>query len=322
MTTCAHHTCNETIPEHTGPGRPRKYCSKTCAMRAAETERTRTKTCTLDGCNKPLQARGLCSTHYNQQHQPNRHKKVTVTCACCGVDVVKDAANAKRYKNVYCSMACRDIKRTGRGPATDLPEDHWARWYGVADALYTRTCVACGATFVTPWESKIRCHRDCDGQSDMARFTAGSCGECGSTFVAETNGSPIVYCSLRCARRVAKRRRRARQYNAPGDFTYTQVMRQYQRQGYVCAYCKEHRGLPDPEHVIPLSRGGRNDMSNLVAACRVCNSAKGDMTITEWVADRVRRGLPTLPIDLTQAPYLHLHLREPEGKAYRLALAA
>jgi len=36
------------------------------------------------------------------------------------------------------------------------------------------------------------------------------------------------------------------------------------------------------DHVIPWSRGGSHRPQNLVAACRRCNSSKGNKTIPEW----------------------------------------
>lgn len=37
------------------------------------------------------------------------------------------------------------------------------------------------------------------------------------------------------------------------------------------------------EHVVPKSRGGSNDISNLRIACLTCNVAKNDWTYTEVV---------------------------------------
>lgn len=68
------------------------------------------------------------------------------------------------------------------------------------------------------------------------------------------------------------------------------------QQKWLCAYC----GLPmskrrypwHPErvatldHVLPVSRGGRNQRGNLVAACFGCNQAKGAMTGDEFRATR------------------------------------
>ena len=47
-----------------------------------------------------------------------------------------------------------------------------------------------------------------------------------------------------------------------------------------CAYC----GDPNPtgkDHIIPKSRGGSNDKSNLVWCCVICNSRKGARTPEE-----------------------------------------
>lgn len=117
---------------------------------------------------------------------------------------------------------------------------------------------------------------------------------------------------------------RARENNAPGEFRFSEIMRLYIKQGKVCAYCERAvDGLPDPEHVMPLSRGGRNDVSNLVAACRLCNSDKCDLTLEEWAIDRLRRGLkPMRMLDVTSPTFSHLMLTQPDRPASRHALAA
>jgi hypothetical protein len=35
------------------------------------------------------------------------------------------------------------------------------------------------------------------------------------------------------------------------------------------------------DHIIPLSKGGRSDWSNLVTACSRCNSSKGSQTLEQ-----------------------------------------
>lgn len=55
------------------------------------------------------------------------------------------------------------------------------------------------------------------------------------------------------------------------------------RDGYMCMYC----GKDFPEHMLtrdhlrPLSQGGRDCWSNVVAACKSCNHAKGARTPEE-----------------------------------------
>lgn len=57
----------------------------------------------------------------------------------------------------------------------------------------------------------------------------------------------------------------------------------FERDGYECVYCGDDvRSDPQCDHIFPISRGGRNDLSNLATACRPCNSSKGDKTPEEW----------------------------------------
>lgn len=52
------------------------------------------------------------------------------------------------------------------------------------------------------------------------------------------------------------------------------------RDGFKCVYCSDHRNLT-LDHLIPKSRGGKNDWFNLVTCCDPCNKKKGDKTPEE-----------------------------------------
>jgi len=49
------------------------------------------------------------------------------------------------------------------------------------------------------------------------------------------------------------------------------------RDRHVCAYCGDHfpEGELTVEHIHPVSRGGRHEWTNVVTACRSCNTRKG-----------------------------------------------
>jgi 5-methylcytosine-specific restriction endonuclease McrA len=66
-----------------------------------------------------------------------------------------------------------------------------------------------------------------------------------------------------------------------------------------CAYCRRS-GQMTIDHVVPLSRGGRHSISNLVPACRSCNKQKGSLTISEW----------------RLAPHLKSKVRNPQGLSW------
>lgn len=48
-----------------------------------------------------------------------------------------------------------------------------------------------------------------------------------------------------------------------------------------CFYCGGPGGTVD--HVIPLSRGGRHSIGNMVPSCHPCNMRKGSFLLIEWV---------------------------------------
>lgn len=54
--------------------------------------------------------------------------------------------------------------------------------------------------------------------------------------------------------------------------------RLFVRDRHVCAYCGSHFVELDltVEHILPVSRGGRHDWTNVVTACRSCNTRKGN----------------------------------------------
>ncbi len=54
----------------------------------------------------------------------------------------------------------------------------------------------------------------------------------------------------------------------------------FKRDNYQCQYCGTPKDLT-LDHLIPKSKGGKSSWTNLVTACRHCNSKKGDFTPEE-----------------------------------------
>jgi len=65
----------------------------------------------------------------------------------------------------------------------------------------------------------------------------------------------------------AHRQRRARRFRLPV----------FERDDYTCVYCEQRFDLSylTVDHKTPKSQAGDNDLSNLLTACRSCNSRKG-----------------------------------------------
>ena len=84
-------------------------------------------------------------------------------------------------------------------------------------------------------------------------------------------------------RRAKDQAYRARRAVAAGVFTGKQWLALTIAFGGACGYCGEVRPL-EPEHRIPLSRGGDNSIANIIPACRRCNARKATRTEAEFRA--------------------------------------
>lgn len=79
-------------------------------------------------------------------------------------------------------------------------------------------------------------------------------------------------------------RRRAREVNAEGSHTKTDIERQYKAQAGNCWWCgKPLNGKYHVDHRIPLDKGGSNDAGNIVLAHARCNLSKGAKLPGEWI---------------------------------------
>lgn len=77
-------------------------------------------------------------------------------------------------------------------------------------------------------------------------------------------------------------KRRARKFKNGGSHTLQQRLEKFESLGNVCFYCKKERKLTI-DHDLPLSRGGTDDIKNILPCCRPCNSKKHNMTSEEFI---------------------------------------
>ncbi|XEC97628.1 HNH endonuclease [Paenibacillus tarimensis] len=54
----------------------------------------------------------------------------------------------------------------------------------------------------------------------------------------------------------------------------------FERDDFTCQYCGSRRMLA-VDHIVPESRGGSIEKSNLITSCNICNSHKGSRTPEE-----------------------------------------
>lgn len=85
-----------------------------------------------------------------------------------------------------------------------------------------------------------------------------------------------------------RRRRRAIKASADARLVIQRDLRRMaHRQRGCCLYCGRGE-LLTIEHVIPLSRGGRDSIGNYALVCKSCNSSKNNLLLMEYRLDRPR----------------------------------
>ena len=83
--------------------------------------------------------------------------------------------------------------------------------------------------------------------------------------------------------------RRARKIGNGGSHTLQEWLDKCALFANLCAYCGEAKPLTR-DHKTPISRGGTDDISNIVPSCKPCNSRKWNRTAQEFLASTFALG--------------------------------
>jgi len=244
----------ETCPTRlriTHPERPCDVCG------TLYTPARRTAVC----CSKTCRDRRLSRKYLAEKKavEPPR------TCPGCNVEF-----KAWRTDQKYCTSVCGNRHRARAN-------------YQHAD-LTPRPCAWCGTTFTPKWSINTVCSRRCSKRVSY-----------------QTHREEKVAAAVRWGRENRERRaviamnykmsRRGWETSNPGSVgidpdEWLALLRRHLGR---CAYCGGTEGGIHMDHVIPLSRGGRHAIGNVVPACRKCNLSKGSKLLMEWKLGVMRR---------------------------------
>lgn len=151
------------------------------------------------------------------------------------------------------------------------------------------SCHQCGSAIPGRRSDAKWCSWSCRNKVTYAAQhprTERSCATCGRTF--KDKRSDARYCSKLCRMnsrpvRAAAKRRRVRRLGNGGSHTDDEWLKKCELFAWRCAYCGERRPLTE-DHKTPITRGGSDDISNILPACRPCNSKKQKRTTEEFLA--------------------------------------
>ena len=163
----------------------------------------------------------------------------------------------------------------------------------VNQSIYVkRFCATCKKDFTKNRKDNRRyCSFECRPSSGLK-----SCKKCGIEIIGRFRFfcDPCVQIRLKeCAdakrvhrpeeaEKTRKGARKARERNAVGlnQHQRKRLLNLWVSQARECSYC--YKSADTIDHLIPLFRGGTNEITNLVPSCRPCNSSKGSKLVSEW----------------------------------------
>lgn len=239
--------------------------------------------CSVDGCARKHNSHGLCAMHgLRLARNGNVHNPGAFTYSKTG----------------HCTMPGCTSEHVAKG----LCGKHYQRAKnGRLHLAEVLTCQRCGAQFLRPYKGNpeaIRyCSHECRYANQLAEHRANRAAR--TAYLREWRARNPHLWKATLLRRMA-----AKHTTDLALVTGKDLARLVRRYGGLCAYCRE-RPYKHFDHVIPLSRGGRHGIGNLLPACAPCNLAKGARFLAEW------RLLAPLPRRFRRASQPHRRLLVP-----------
>lgn len=266
----------------------------------------RSGSCDHDGCGEPIRARRLCNRHYHQWAYAVRkaaEKPNVNSCVACGITFVPTRRDT-RYCTIQCREQARIKRKRERRSVGRVTRCLWCqadiagmradakycstgcakRWYyehnGAEILERSRLWIAenrerkseAGRQYRTRNRGLVYARQRRWQQANLSRHRSYAAAY-GSRWKAANKHKVVAY--------FHNRRERIR--NNPGSIgvsprDWERMLRRYRG----CAYCHTSTVPLQMEHVIPVARGGRHAIGNVVPACAKCNQQKNGSLLIEW----------------------------------------
>lgn len=203
-----------------------------------------------------------CTQACQQKAHRERQARVFLRpCAWCG-DLFDGSIASVRYcSDEHRHEGARAAQRSRRAAANP-------RWMTV--------CAHCGSAFETNTRKKKFCAEDCRSTWHYLRGEGARRQRIEDWFATDPTGA-------RLARVEASQRRRAQKAGSRDSVgvsrrDWERLVRRYDG---CCAYCGERAPL-QRDHIIPIARGGRHAIGNILPSCAKCNAVKKAKLLAVW----------------------------------------
>lgn len=250
--------------------------------------------CKVDGCGKPVQAKGFCNKHYKRNQRlgdpiaPTREIRSEgrideIPCPICE-KMFKPHIQHGEERRKYCSARCAQF----------------SHYLGKSSDIFIVPCRICGEPLsqrsassanicgdACRKEDARRKARELDEKKFYAKVKPFYCKECGKLHQPTYGEKKRDFCDSKCLvkywRKVSKATRRAKIKGS--KYESVNPLEILRRDGWTCQACgsstpRKHRGTirddaPEVDHIQPLAVGGSHTRDNLQCLCRRCNQEKG-----------------------------------------------
>ncbi|WP_405747825.1 HNH endonuclease [Streptomyces canus] len=240
----------------------------------------------------------ICGTVY----QPKRRDSLCCSRACNGLRY--NRLYAARQKEAEPERTCPGCQTTFKAWRTDqvycLPEcgnRHRGRRNHTPVDLPERNCQRCGIAFAPKRSASVFCSRLCSRRITYARYREQRV----AAAVAWGRANPELRRAIAAQYKAARRAWERLNPDSVGvdSREWRKLVRRYRHR---CAYCGGNEGGLHMDHVIPLSRGGRHAIGNVLPACQGCNLSKGAKLVAEWKRDEAAWSQDEKPAPKTPLP--------------------
>lgn len=237
---------------------------------------------------------------YDKRKLPNE----ACMCQNCGSVIVIGGWRLQEAKlhsqpEIYCDLECAGEDRSRVYRAKGIAHKSTESRGQIPTHRYTNVtwneCCECSKKFASSKPQRL-CSKQCKHARRIrlwrARIRKGAkqidCQNCGASFTRlAKQGKVAQFCSMRCAKRQAKRER---EYALRSSKQISSVGGRINRLGvfkqanWTCNQCGVLVVLPrglnlsneaTVDHIIPLSKGGLHIAENVQCLCRQCNTNKG-----------------------------------------------